>query len=116
MAVIRLKFNARIFAARVNIQVPCLSLAATMLDRSRKLPEVQLTAEQIIFDAASLTVSDRLRVAEAIWDSLPDGANPTPDPEIKAEFDHRMANYRQNPETAMTIDELRARLDADRTK
>lgn len=75
-----------------------------------------MTAEQLISDAASLTVSDRLRVAEAIWDSLPEDANPTPGPEIKVEFDRRMANYRQNPESAMTIDELRDRLHADRTK
>jgi len=75
-----------------------------------------MTAEQLISDAVSLSVSDRLRVAEAIWDSLPENVNPAPAPEIKAEFDRRMANYRQNPETAMTIDELRSRLDADRTR
>ena len=75
-----------------------------------------MTAEQLISDAALLSVSDRLRVAEAIWDSLPENATPPPGPEIKAELDRRMANYRQNPESAMTIDELRARLHADRTK
>ena len=75
-----------------------------------------MNAEQLISDAASLPVSDRLRVAEAILDSLPANVNPTPGPQIKAEFDRRMANYRQNPETAMTIDELRDRLDADRTR
>jgi len=75
-----------------------------------------MTAEQLIINAASLPVSDRLRVAEAIWDSLPENANPTPSPEIKSEFDDRMENYRLNPETAMTFDELRDRLDADRKK
>ena len=73
-----------------------------------------MTAERLISDAVYLSVSDRLRVAEAIWDSRPENVNPAPAPEIKAEFDRRMANYRQNPETAMTIDELRGRLDADR--
>jgi len=75
-----------------------------------------MTAEQLIINAASLPVSDRLRVAEAIWDSLPENANSTPSPEIKSEFDDRMENYRLNPETAMTFDELRDRLDADRKK
>ena len=75
-----------------------------------------MIAEQLIIDAASLCVSDRIRVAEAIWDSLPENANPTPSPEIKAEFDRRLGNYRLNPETAMTIDELRDRIDADRKK
>ena len=75
-----------------------------------------MTAEQLIIDAASLCVSDRIRVTEAIWDSLPENANPTSSPEIKAEFDRRLGNYRLNPETAMTIDELRDRIDADRKK
>jgi putative addiction module component (TIGR02574 family) len=73
-----------------------------------------MTAEQIINDVASLPVSDRLRVAEAIWDSLPEKATSRPSPEIKSEFDRRMENYRRNPDTSMTFDELRERLDADR--
>ena len=75
-----------------------------------------MTADQLISDAAALPVSDQLRVAQAIWDSLPENANPTPAPEVKAVFDRRMANYRENPEAAMTIDQLRDRLNADRTQ
>ena len=73
-----------------------------------------MTAEQLIIDAASLPVSERLRVAQAIWDSLPENAVPTPSSEVKSEFDRRMENYRLNPETAMTLDELRCRIDVDR--
>jgi putative addiction module component (TIGR02574 family) len=73
-----------------------------------------VTAEQLIIDASTLPVSERLRVVQAIWDSLPENAVPTPNAEIKSEFDRRMENYRLNPETAMTLDELRFRLDADR--
>lgn len=75
-----------------------------------------MTAEQILADAASLSVSERLRVVQAIWDSLPENVLPTPNSEIKSEFDHRMENYRQNQDSGMTLDELRRRLDADRTK
>jgi putative addiction module component (TIGR02574 family) len=75
-----------------------------------------MTADQLISDATALPPSDRLRIAQAIWDSLPDDAYPTPGPEIKAELDRRMAKYRENPETGMTIHELRSRLDSDRTK
>ncbi len=75
-----------------------------------------MTADQLITDAASLPISDRLRVAAAIWDSLPEDAYPAPAPEIKAEFDRRMESYRRNPESAMTIDELRDRLNVDRNK
>jgi putative addiction module component (TIGR02574 family) len=75
-----------------------------------------VTAEQILADAATLSVSERLRVVQAIWDSLPDNAFPSPALEIKSEFDRRIQNFRQNPDTAMTVDELRCRLDGDRTK
>jgi len=73
-----------------------------------------VTAEQLIIDAAMLPVSERLRVAQAIWDSLPENAVSTPSSDVKSEFGCRMENYRLNPETAMTLDELRCRLDADR--
>jgi putative addiction module component (TIGR02574 family) len=75
-----------------------------------------MTADQLISDAVSLPPSDRLRIAQAIWDSLPDDACPAPQPEIKAELDRRMEKYRENPESGMTIDELRGRLEADRVK
>ncbi len=73
-----------------------------------------MTAEQILADAASLSVSERLRIVQAIWDSLPESVLPTPNSEVKSEFNRRMENYRQNPDSGMTIDELRRRLDADR--
>ena len=73
-----------------------------------------MTAEQIINDAASLPVAERLRIVQAIWDSLPENAVPPPGSEIKSELDRRMDRYRAHPETAMTLDELRHRLDNDR--
>lgn len=75
-----------------------------------------MTAEQVLADAATLSVSERLRIVQAIWDSLPENVLPTPRSEIKSEFDRRMQNYRQDPDSAMTLDELRRRLDADRTE
>lgn len=76
--------------------------------------ELLMTTEQLILNAASLPVAERLRVVQAIWDSLPENAVPTPSSEIKSEYDRRMENYRQHPETAMTLGELRDRLNADR--
>jgi putative addiction module component (TIGR02574 family) len=73
-----------------------------------------MTAEQVLAKALFLSESERLRVVQAIWDSLPESVIPTVSPEIKAEFDCRMEKYRRNPESAMTLDELRQRLDADR--
>lgn len=73
-----------------------------------------MTADQLISDAAALPPSDRLRVAQAIWDSLPEDARPAPGPEVKKEFDRRMDKYRNDPSSAMTVDQLRRRLDGDR--
>lgn len=75
-----------------------------------------MTADQILADAASLSVSEKLRVAQAIWDSLPENVVPTPNSEIKSEFDRRMENYRRNPDSGMTLDALRRQLDADRNE
>jgi putative addiction module component (TIGR02574 family) len=75
-----------------------------------------MTADQLLSVAVSLPPCDRLRIAQAIWDSLPEDAYPAPGPEIKAEFDRRMANYREHPEIGMTIDELRGRLEDNRAK
>ena len=75
-----------------------------------------MTIEQLLADAALLPVSDRLRIAEAIWDSLPEHAHPKPGPEIKAEFDRRVQRFRDNPESGLTLDELRKLLDADRAR
>lgn len=75
-----------------------------------------MTAEQILADAESLSVSERLRLVQALWDSLPENVLPMPNTEIKSEYDRRMVNYRQNPDSGMTLDELRRRLDADRNE
>ncbi|MEM9826632.1 MAG: addiction module protein [Planctomycetota bacterium] len=75
-----------------------------------------MTADELISDAVSLDVSDRLRIAEAIWDSLPEGTLPAPGHEVKGEFDCRMEDYRQDPESGMTLGELRDRLDADKAR
>ncbi|MEZ6133802.1 MAG: addiction module protein [Pirellulaceae bacterium] len=75
-----------------------------------------MTVDQLISDAASLPPSDRIRIAQAIWDSLPGDAYPAPQSEMKTELDRRMAQYRENPESGMTIDQLRGRLEADRAR
>jgi putative addiction module component (TIGR02574 family) len=73
-----------------------------------------MTAEQVLASALVLSESERLRVVQAIWDSLPENVVPTPRFDIKAELDARMEKYRANPQSAMTLDELRRRMDADR--
>ena len=99
--------TARLVAAR----------ARAILEGSLKPQgEQTMTVEQLISDAATLPPSDRLRIVQALWDSLPEDAFPAPSLEIKAEFDRRMLEYRKNPASAMTIDELRDRLEADRAK
>lgn len=77
---------------------------------------IAVTAEQVLAQAASLSVSERLHIVQALWDSLPENVVPTPSSEMKSEFDRRMQNYRENPDSAMTLEELRHRLDADRVE
>lgn len=102
-------------AACMRTQVTFVDCAVT-ISGTRPFEEVPVTAEQVLADAATLSVSERLRIVQAIWDSLPENVLPTPGSDIKSEFDRRMQNYRQNPASAMTLDELRRRLDADRTE
>lgn len=99
----------------MRIQVTCSNYAVT-IEGLHHFEERHVTAEQILADAASLSVSERLRVVQAIWDSLPENVLPTPNSEVKSEFDRRMESYRQNPDSGMALDELRRRLDADRIK
>ena len=73
--------------------------------------EAPVTAEQIITDAASLSVSERLRVCPSNLGFAARCRSRTKFRKSSRSFDRRMQNYRQNPESAMTLDELRRRLD-----
>jgi putative addiction module component (TIGR02574 family) len=57
----------------------------------------------------ALPLEDRLELLFQLWDQLlDDGWRPTLDDELKAELDRRWANFRANPESGLTWDQVRA--------
>jgi putative addiction module component (TIGR02574 family) len=63
-----------------------------------------------------LSVDERLRLVEDLWDSIaedaPDEALPVT-PELAAELDRRLAEHEANPEDVVPWEEVRARLLGD---
>lgn len=62
-----------------------------------------------------MSVDERLRLAEEIWDSI--AANPSDLPVTDAqreELDRRLADYRQNPDAGRTWDEVRNSLNRNK--
>lgn len=62
-------------------------------------------------DFQSLSVSDRLTLVEAIWDSIADEQECLPlTDEQRAELDRRIADMDANPNSGLTWDEVKARI------
>jgi len=61
-----------------------------------------------------LSIDDRLKVVEAVWDSLPEEAVVSVPPEQGAELNRRLDAYEANPEQLLTwdqvLEQLRGRL------
>ncbi len=58
-----------------------------------------------------LSVADRLRLLEELWDSLADALDSMEFPgPLKAELDRRLASLRDNPSAGSTWEEVKARL------
>ncbi len=70
------------------------------------------TIDQTIASVPMMPVSDRLRLAEAIWDSLDDANVPELTAEQRAELARRMADYDANPGSVLTREEVERRLEA----
>jgi len=70
-----------------------------------------IDVENAIEEIKGLPVAERLRVVEAVWDSIAqDPAPPTLSPEQRAELDRRLDAYEANPEDVLTWDEVLERL------
>ena len=69
-----------------------------------------MTLEQTIQAVPSMTVADRLRLADAIWDSLDDTDIPPLTHEQRSELGRRMADHDANPSTALNKAEVESRL------
>ena len=63
-----------------------------------------------IEDLRSLSVDDRMRVVQAVWDSLPEQAAVPTSAERAAELNRRLDAYEADPEDLLTWDQVLERL------
>ena len=66
--------------------------------------------DQALAELTALPVTDRLRVVESLWDSIPHDVPIEISPDQRAELKRRIAAYRQSPEQLLTWDEVLDRL------
>lgn len=66
----------------------------------------------LVSAANQLSVDDRLRLVDAIWDGMADEADalPTLSDAQRAELDRRLAEHEANPNDVVSWDEVRARI------
>jgi putative addiction module component (TIGR02574 family) len=66
----------------------------------------------LLAEAAKLSVSDRIELVEAIWDTVHPDLQAIPLPEShRAELERRLADLDENPDTGSPWEEVRARLE-----
>jgi len=73
-----------------------------------------MNIDRTISDLSTLPIGERLRVVHAIWDTLPDDVDLTMTPEQQAELDRRLAAHRDDPDSAISHDELMRRINSRR--
>ena len=74
-----------------------------------------MSVQELEAEARKLPVAERVRLAQALWDSIADEANADPDvlplsDEQRAELDRRLADYRAHPEASIPWEEVKAQL------
>jgi putative addiction module component (TIGR02574 family) len=74
-----------------------------------------MNISQAIAEVSSLPPLDRLRIAEAIWDSLDDTAIPPPTEAQLQVLERRLAAHDADPLSAVSADEIERRA-AERRK
>jgi putative addiction module component (TIGR02574 family) len=75
-----------------------------------------MTLEQVLNEISSLTWSDQLKIAQAIWDRLPKDFGADLSAAQQAELDRRWDAFAKDPTTALTEAEFRERMRAARGK
>ncbi|MCX5643824.1 MAG: addiction module protein [Phycisphaerae bacterium] len=63
-----------------------------------------------IDELRALSVDDRLKVVEAVWDSLPEAVAGPASPEQRAELNRRLDAYEANRQDLFTWDQVLERL------
>ena len=69
-----------------------------------------MTIEQTIQSITNLPVEERLRVAEALWDSFNESDLPPLSEDQRAELNRRMAEHDADPASALTQEQVEKQL------
>jgi putative addiction module component (TIGR02574 family) len=69
-----------------------------------------MNIDQTISDLSTLSVDERLRIVQRLWDSIPPETDVTVSPDQRAELERRVAAHEADPESAISRDELERRL------
>jgi putative addiction module component (TIGR02574 family) len=72
-----------------------------------------MNIDQTISDLSTLSVDERLRIVQKLWDSIPRETEVTLSPDQRAELERRIAAHEADPESAISRDELERRLKDD---
>ncbi len=80
------------------------------------LEDEQMTLEQVLHEITSLTPSEQLKIAQLIWDRLPDDFGTDLSPAQQAELDRRWTEYKKDPSSALTLEEFKESMRVARGK
>ncbi len=72
-----------------------------------------MNIDQTISDLSALSVDERLRIVQKLWDSIPPETEVTVSPDQRTELDRRIAAHEADPESAISRDELERHLKDD---
>jgi putative addiction module component (TIGR02574 family) len=72
-----------------------------------------MNLDQTISLLTSLPVGDRLRLVQAVWESLPDDIDMRLSKQQQAEVERRVRDHDANPSSSISRDELVRQLRAD---
>jgi putative addiction module component (TIGR02574 family) len=61
-----------------------------------------MTLEQVLNEISSLTPSEQLKIAQVIWDKLPNDLGTDLSAAQQAELDRRWDEYKRDPSAALT--------------
>ena len=67
-----------------------------------------MSTDQHVAEITTLPIEEQLAIVSAVWERLPQYATSADILKIKAALDRRMDRYRNDPSTAMTLDQLKA--------
>jgi len=75
-----------------------------------------MTLEQVLNEISSLTPSEQLKIAQLIWDKLPNDLGTDLSAAQQAELDRRWDEYKRDPSAALTEEEFKERIRIARGK